>query len=41
VDLEFSGPVFTWVGAALWYFVAVPAQHRDFLKTASAFVTYG
>lgn len=39
--LEFSGTLWNWVGPAPWYFVTVPAEHCDFLKAASAFVTYG
>lgn len=41
VDLEFNGPLFRWVGPAPWYFVAVPAEHCDFLKAASSMVSYG
>jgi len=41
VDLEFSAPLFRWVGPAPWYFVAVPAERCDGLRAASAFVTYG
>lgn len=39
--LEFSGPLWNWVGPAPWYFVTVPAEHSDFLKAASTYVTYG
>ena len=41
MDLEFSGPLFRWVGPAPRYFVAVPAERCDGLSAASAFVTYG
>jgi hypothetical protein len=41
VDLEFHGPLFSWVGPAPWYFVAVPLEHCDFLKAASPMVSYG
>jgi hypothetical protein len=41
VDLEFSGELWHWVGPAPWYFVTVPAEHCDFLRAASRFVTYG
>lgn len=40
-ELQFSGPLFTWTGPAPWYFVALPAEHRDFLRAASPLVTYG
>ena len=41
VDLEFSGELWYWAGPAPWYFVTVPAEHRDFLRAAAKFVTYG
>ena len=41
MDLAFDGPLFTWVGPAPWYFVAVPADHCDFLRHASPVVSYG
>jgi hypothetical protein len=41
VDLEFSGELWYWRGPAPWYFVTVPSEHGEFLRTASRFVSYG
>jgi hypothetical protein len=39
--LAFRGTLFHWAGPAPWYFVAVPAEHCEFLKAASPMVSYG
>ena len=41
MDLEFSGPVFTWRGPAPHHFVAVPEAESAALDDARAAVTYG
>jgi hypothetical protein len=41
MDLEFSGPLFSWRGPAPYHFVAVPEEEADELRDAAAYVTYG
>lgn len=41
MDLEFSGPLFSWRGPAPYHFVAVPEDEADELRDAAAYVTYG
>jgi len=41
VTLEFTGEIWYWRGPSPWYFVSVPHEYADFLKTALPFVTYG
>lgn len=41
MDLEFSGPLFSWRGPAPYHFVAVPDDEADELRDAAAYVTYG
>ena len=39
--LQFSGPIWHWVGPAPHYFVSVPEEECVDLKAASKLVTYG
>jgi hypothetical protein len=39
--IEFNGKIFIWRGPAPWFFVTVPAEQSQDLKTVSNFVTYG
>jgi hypothetical protein len=39
--VEFNGKIFIWRGPAPWFFVTVPAEQSQDLKTVSNFVTYG
>ncbi len=39
--LQFSGPIWHWVGPAPHYFVSVPEEECMDLKAASKLVTYG
>lgn len=41
MTFEFSGAVWYWRGPAPWYFVTVPADVAEDLKSMSSFVTYG
>lgn len=41
MDLEFTGPVFTWRGPAPYYFVRVPEDEAEQIQDAAALVTYG
>ena len=41
MELEFSGPVWTWRGPAPFYFVTVPASECRTLKLVSRMVSYG
>ncbi len=41
MELEFNGPIWYWRGPAPWYFVTVPAEQSDALKTISPSITYG
>lgn len=41
MDLEFSGPVFTWRGPAPHHFVTVPDNESAEIEAAAAAVTYG
>ncbi len=41
MNIEFSGKIWFWKGPAPWYFVTVPQQQRDDLKTIAGIVTYG
>jgi hypothetical protein len=41
VEIEFTGPVFTWRGPAPHHFVAVPEAEAAALDDARAAVTYG
>jgi hypothetical protein len=41
MDLEFSGPLFSWRGPAPYHFVAVPEDEADELRDAAVYVTYG
>ena len=41
MDIQFSGTIFTWRGPSPYFFVAVPAEESDYLKSISAAVTYG
>ena len=41
MDIEFDGPIWHWRGPAPYYFVTVPADLGDALKTIAPAVTYG
>lgn len=41
MTLEFTGPLFRWVGPAPFFFIAVPPDRCPALKEAARFVTYG
>ena len=41
MELEFSGPVFSWRGPSPYHFVAVPEEECDELREAAAVVSYG
>lgn len=41
MQLEFTGPVFTWRGPAPYYFVTVPEDEAEELQEAAAMVSYG
>ena len=41
MNVEFSGPIWHWRGPAPFYFVTVPADESDALRTISGVVTYG
>lgn len=39
--IEFTAPIWFWRGPSPWYFVTVPDEQSQALKTISGFVTYG
>lgn len=41
MEVEFEGDVWIWQGPAPYYFVTVPAEQSDDIKTVSKLVTYG
>jgi hypothetical protein len=41
MEIEFDGEIFTWRGPAPFYFVAIPPDHSDAIKTIAHTVTYG
>ena len=41
MDIKFSGKIWFWRGPAPFYFVTVPDEPSDYLKSISGFVTYG
>lgn len=41
MDLEFSGPVFTWRGPAPYYYVAVPDDESADIRSVAAAASYG
>jgi hypothetical protein len=41
MGLEFSGEIWQWRGPAPWYFVTVPEEQSQVIKSAEKFVTYG
>lgn len=41
MDIEFSGEIWHWRGPSPYYFVTVPAERSDYLKSISESVTYG
>lgn len=41
MKIEFVGQIWFWRGPAPWYFVTIPAEQCDDLRTISRFVTYG
>lgn len=41
MSLEFSAPIWEWRGPAPFYFVTVPEEGSQAIKSAEKFVTYG
>lgn len=41
MNVEFNGKIWYWRGPAPFYFVTIPAEQSEDLKTISGFVTYG
>lgn len=41
MNVQFSGIIFNWRGPSPYFFVAVPAEESDYLKSISGAVTYG
>ncbi|NJN53356.1 MAG: DUF1905 domain-containing protein [Anaerolineae bacterium] len=41
MDIEISGKIWFWKGPSPFYFVTVPPEQSDYLKTLAAAVTYG
>lgn len=41
MSLEFSGEIWHWAGPAPFYFVTVPGQESQAIKSVSKLVTYG
>ena len=41
MNVQFNGTIFTWRGPSPYFFVAVPADESDYLKSVSEAVTYG
>ncbi|MCA9900035.1 MAG: DUF1905 domain-containing protein [Ardenticatenaceae bacterium] len=41
MNIQFNGPIFCWRGPSPYFFVAVPAEQSDYLKSVSEAVTYG
>lgn len=41
MNIEFNGKIWYWRGPAPWYYVTVPADQGQDLKSISGFVTYG
>ena len=41
MDIQFREKVFTWRGPSPYFFVAVPLDESDYLKSIAAAVTYG
>ena len=41
MNVQFDGTIFTWRGPSPYFFVAVPMDESDYLKSISEAVTYG
>lgn len=41
MNIEFNGKIWFWRGPAPWYFVTIPPEHSQAIKTVSSLVTYG
>lgn len=41
MNIQFNGPIFCWRGPSPYFFVAVPTEQSDYLKSVSEAVTYG
>ncbi len=41
MDIQFAGTIFNWRGPSPYFFVAVPDEESDYLKSISQAVTYG
>jgi hypothetical protein len=41
MNIEFDGTIWFWKGPAPWFFVTVPPQQAEALRTISSGVTYG
>lgn len=41
MNIQFSGKIFNWRGPSPYFFVAVPVEESDYLKSISEGVTYG
>ncbi len=41
MNIQFSGPIWHWRGPSPYFFVTVPAEESDYLKSISSAVTYG
>lgn len=41
MEIQFREKIFTWRGPSPYFFVAVPADESDYLKSIAAAVTYG
>ena len=41
MDLDFDGKIWYWKGPAPWFFVTVPGEESDLLRSISGAVTYG
>lgn len=41
MNVQFSSTIFTWRGPSPYFFVAVPTEESDYLKSISGAVTYG
>ena len=40
MKVQFNGTIFTWRGSSPYFFVTVPTDESDYLKSISATVTY-
>ena len=41
MNVQFSGTIFNWRGPSPYFFVTVPVEESDYLKSISGAVTYG